>query len=79
MTLNLINRVEHQRKEPPPVSGILKKYYRGQWRNIFNFDHSFFHVCVWLRTVILVWNCPKFCILFYFYKKCKQTSMNFDF
>ena len=40
MTLNLINRVEHQRKEPPPVSGILKKYYRGQWRNIFNFDHN---------------------------------------
>jgi hypothetical protein len=29
MTLNLINRVEHQRKEPPPISGILKRYYRG--------------------------------------------------
>ena len=31
MTLNLINRVEHQRKEPPPISGILKKYYRGTY------------------------------------------------
>ena len=30
MTLNLINRVEHQRKEPPPISGILKRYYRGK-------------------------------------------------
>ena len=40
MTLNLINRVEHQRKEPPPVSGILKKYYRGQWRNIYKFDNN---------------------------------------
>ena len=46
MTLNLINRVEHQRKEPPPVSGILKKYYRGQWRNIFNFDHRFSCLCL---------------------------------
>lgn len=35
MTLNLINRVEHQRKEPPPVSGILKKYYRDNFSDWF--------------------------------------------
>ena len=35
MTLNLINRVEHQRKEPPLVSGILKKHYRGKLSDDF--------------------------------------------
>lgn len=35
MTLNLINRVEHQRKEPPPISGILKRYYRDYFSDWF--------------------------------------------
>ena len=34
MTLNLINRVEHQRKEIPPISGILKRHYRGKKNSI---------------------------------------------
>jgi len=35
MTLNLINRVEHQRKEIPPISGILKRYYRDNFSDWF--------------------------------------------
>ena len=54
MTLNLINRVEHQRKEIPPISGILKRHYRGKKKfnfteknfRDFNFMNNFFREIV---------------------------------